>query len=238
MGTAVQSRAKVRKKTRHKVNRIPAKTAIQYEQYNGTNERIYNTKRMVDLVIGCIGFIIYLLIFPFFALGIKISSRGPVLFKQARIGKHGKIFQCYKFRTMHIMHSITKNGKPVVTKKDDSRIFRFGRFMRKYNVDEIPQIINVLKGEMSLVGPRPYHVKECVYWNQIFDDHHYRYIVPPGITGFAQARGLRGGTLNEGLMRKRLDNDLVYVEKNSLQLDLKIMYKTVEQMLRRNTNGH
>ena len=91
---------------------------------------------------------------------------------------------------------------------------------------------------MSLVGPRPYHVKESFYWNDVFDDYQNRYIVPPGITGFAQARGYRGGTLDEKLMRTRLDNDLIYVKKNSLRLDLIIMYRTVYRMIIRDTNGH
>jgi putative colanic acid biosynthesis UDP-glucose lipid carrier transferase len=139
---------------------------------------------------------------------------------------------------MHVVHKTNKNGTPVVTQKGDSRIFAFGQFLRKTNLDELPQILNVIKGEMSLVGPRPYPVEECAYWNQKFDDHYYRYILKPGITGFAQAQGYRGGTLDEELMRKRLDFDLIYVEKSSFSFDLRIIFKTVKRMMGRDTNGH
>ena len=183
----------------------PRELTSDYFREQG-NEPYYSEKRVVDLVLGFIGFLAYVLIYPLVALITKIWSRGPFLFKQDRIGLNGEIFQCYKFRTMHTVKKQEKNGRPVVTLKDDERIFTFGNFMRRYNIDELPQLMNVLKGEMSLVGPRPYHVKESLYWSEVFDDHYYRYAVHPGITGFAQARGYRGGTLNKNLMRIRLDN--------------------------------
>lgn len=212
---------------------------IKFDFFEEQNRDVYYSgKRMIDLILGSIGFLIYMLIYPVVALIIKISSPGPVLFKQERIGINGETFQCLKFRTMHTAQKHNDDGKPVVTRKDDDRIFKFGHIMRRFNIDEIPQIMNVLKGEMSLVGPRPYHVKESTYWNGVFNDHKNRYSVPPGITGFAQARGYRGGTLDEELMRIRLDNDLIYVEKNSLKLDLIIMYRTAYRMVIRDTNGH
>ena len=139
---------------------------------------------------------------------------------------------------MHVVTKKNRDGSPVVTQKGDSRIFPFGQFLRKTNLDELPQILNVIKGDMSLVGPRPYPVEECAYWNQKFEDHYYRYILKPGITGFAQAQGYRGGTLDENLMRKRLDFDLIYVEKSSFQFDIRIIYKTVKRMVVSDTNGH
>ncbi|REL37545.1 capsular biosynthesis protein [Rhodohalobacter sp. SW132] len=214
------------------------KESIHSEQFNDIRIKPYPVKRKIDLVLGAAGFLVYMLLFPFIALGIKLSSRGPVLFKQPRTGRNGAVFQCYKFRTMHVVQKQSKNGQPVVTQKGDNRIFGFGQFLRKMNLDELPQIINVMKGDMSLVGPRPYPVEECAYWNNTFDDHYYRYILTPGITGYAQARGLRGGTLDVELMRRRLDNDLIYIEKNSLKLDLMIIYRTVAQMVTRKTNGH
>jgi len=212
--------------------------AVKPYQFAEIEEKNYDSKRMVDLLIGSLAFVIYAFLFPFIAMGIKLSSRGPVLFKQKRTGKNGEIFHCYKFRTMHVLKAIQKDGKPVVTKKGDTRIFSFGQFLRKANLDELPQIVNVMKGDMSLVGPRPYPVEECAYWNNRFDDHYYRYILQPGITGFAQAKGYRGGTLEDDLMRKRLDYDLIYVEKNSLRMDLRIIWLTVFCMLTRKTNGH
>lgn len=200
--------------------------------------RQYSGKRILDLVFGSIGMLVFLCMYPFIALGIKLSSRGPVLFKQPRTGYKGEIFYCYKFRTMHLVSRLQKNGKPVVTQQGDIRIFPFGKFLRSANLDEFPQMINVMKGEMSLVGPRPYPVEECGYWDEVFEDHYYRYTVPPGVTGYAQVNGYRGGTLDEESMRARLDYDLIYTEKNKLSMDLNITLKTAVQMVTRKTNGH
>jgi lipopolysaccharide/colanic/teichoic acid biosynthesis glycosyltransferase len=187
---------------------------------------------------GGIGAIIFVLLYPLFALGIKLSSKGPVIFKQKRTGQNGHEFTCYKFRTMHQLNLRRIDGKPVVTKEGDKRIFWFGQLLRKTNLDELPQIINVIKGDMSLVGPRPYPVDECAHWNNTFDDFYYRYAVKPGITGNAQVKGFRGGTLDEEHMRHRLDKDLVYVQKQSLGLDLRIIWHTILQMLKLETNAH
>jgi len=218
-----------------------AKDAVTYVKPNdfvAIPEVSYKLKRALDLFLGGVAFLTFLVLCPFIALGIKLSSKGPVFFKQARTGKNGHIFFCYKFRTMHLVNVEANVHKPAITKKGDKRIFSFGQFLRKTNLDEIPQILNVIKGEMSLVGPRPYMVDECAYWNRKFDDHLFRYTLKPGITGFAQAQGYRGGTMDEDLMRKRLDFDLIYVEKNSFLFDLRIIYKTIKRMVFRDTNGH
>lgn len=211
---------------------------VDSDLFTEEEARIFSGKRALDLVIGSIGYVVYLILFPFIALGIKLSSRGPVIYRQKRTGINGEIFYCYKFRTMHMVGKYQQNGKPDITKKNDPRIFAFGQFLRKMNLDELPQIKNVLNGDMSLVGPRPYPVEECSYWNSVFNDHYYRYIMKPGITGLAQVKGYRGGTLDENLMRTRLNFDLIYIEKNSLILDLHIIFKTMLQMLVRKTNGH
>jgi putative colanic acid biosynthesis UDP-glucose lipid carrier transferase len=139
---------------------------------------------------------------------------------------------------MRLDSSKRANGKPDITVEGDERIFAFGRFLRLLNLDELPQIINVLKGDMSLVGPRPYPVDECSYWNSTFDDFFYRYAVKPGITGFSQVKGFRGGTYNVDHMRKRTDYDLIYVQKNTLVMDLYIILKTVTKMINLDTNAH
>lgn len=198
----------------------------------------YRSKRLLDLFFGIIGLVFFVILYPFIALGIKMSSNGPVLFKQKRTGYHGISFGCYKFRTMHMVHRVRSDGKPVVTEKGDRRIFWFGSILRRLNLDELPQILNVIRGDMSLVGPRPYPVDECVYWNTNFDDFFYRYALKPGITGYAQVKGYRGGTHDIDHMRKRTDYDLIYVEKNSLGMDVKVIGKTVIQMAKLNTNGH
>jgi putative colanic acid biosynthesis UDP-glucose lipid carrier transferase len=195
-------------------------------------------KRGLDIIIGSVAFIVLAILYPIIALGIKINSSGQVVYKQKRTGLKGEVFTCYKFRTMHIVEKRKYDNTPIVTKYGDSRIFGFGNILRKTNLDELPQVINVLRGEMSLVGPRPYTVDECNYWNSIFDDFYYRYMLKPGITGYAQVSGYRGGTLDKEHMRRRLDKDLVYIEKHSILLDLKIIFKTVKQMVSFRTNAH
>ncbi len=198
----------------------------------------YSLNRLFDLILGSIALTQFVLLYPFIALAIKLSSKGPVIFKQQRTGRLGHSFTCYKFRTMHLVSKKTVNGKPVITEKGDKRIFAFGKILRKTNLDELPQIINVIRGDMSLVGPRPYPVEECMHWNNTFDDFFYRYLVRPGITGLAQVTGYRGGTLDEEHMRRRLDKDLIYVQKQNLWFDIKIIFLTVKQMLTFKTNAH
>ena len=230
---AITAKEKILKRNRKQENEN-----VQPSLFDDLEVGSYSKKRVLDIMLGSLALIGFIILYPLIAFGIKVSSRGPVLFRQPRTGKAGHTFYCLKFRTMHVVHKTNVDGTPVVTQKGDSRIFTFGQFLRKTNLDELPQILNVIKGEMSLVGPSPYPVEECSYWNQKFDDHFYRYILKPGITGFAQAQGYRGGTLDEELMRKRLDFDLIYVEKSSFGFDLRIIYKTVKRMMGRDTNGH
>lgn len=198
----------------------------------------YLGKRALDLAIGSLAFLFFLIAYPFIALGIKLSSNGKVIFKQKRTGLNGHEFTCYKFRTMHNVRKKQIDGEPDITQRGDNRVFLFGSILRKTNLDELPQIINVMKGEMSLIGPRPYPVDECMYWNNTFNDFYYRYMVKPGITGYAQVTGYRGGTLDVNHMRRRLDKDLSYVQKHSLWMDIKVLFMTVKQMVTLNTNAH
>lgn len=206
--------------------------------YKNLKVRQYRGKRALDLGLGFVALIFCLILFPFIALGIKLSSKGPIFFKQKRTGQNGIAFTCYKFRTMRNLSTKPTNGRPDITTEGDDRIFPFGRLLRLLNLDELPQIINVLKGDMSLVGPRPYPVEECSYWNSAFDDFFYRYAVKPGITGFSQVKGYRGGTYSIEHMRKRTDYDLIYVQKNTLVMDLYIIMKTVTKMINLDTNAH
>lgn len=236
-GVKVVDNPLLKKKKPAELNNIQTIPVSRYIE-NELNVKDYTGKRYLDIVLGFFGLLGFALLYPFIALGIILSSPGPVIFKQKRTGLFGQPFTCYKFRTMHLVEKRSKDGKPVVTQKGDRRIFGFGQFLRKTNLDELPQIINVIRGNMSLVGPRPYPVEECIYWDDVFDDHFYRYTVTPGITGFAQAKGLRGGTLEEHLMRKRLDYDLIYTEKSNIMLDLEIIWLTIVRMVVRKTNGH
>ncbi len=208
------------------------------KNFHDLTQKDYFGKRILDVILSLMGLIPLIILSPVLFFGIKLSSRGPIFFKQTRTGQNGRPFTCYKVRTMHMYITNSSNEKPALTQKQDPRIFRFGSFLRKSNLDELPQLINVLKGDMSLVGPRPYMEDECTFWNKKFDDFYYRYAVKPGITGLSQVKGLRGGTFDENHMRKRLNWDLIYVEKQSLFLDVKLIFTTVLQMLHLNTNAH
>ncbi len=226
-----------RKNGKHQEGHL-AESSYKLSRYKNLKVRQYKGKRALDLALGGLALIFCLILFPFIAIGIKLSSKGPVFFKQKRTGQNGSTFTCYKFRTMKNGDWTSQNGKPDITLEDDDRIFLFGKFLRLLNLDELPQIINVLKGDMSLVGPRPYPVDECAYWNSTFDDFFYRYAVKPGITGFSQVKGYRGGTYNIEHMRKRTDYDLIYVQKNTFFMDLYIIMKTVTKMVNLDTNAH
>ncbi len=219
-------------------NSAEANAHIIQQEYEKLFSKNFVGKYLIDVTFGALALIVFLLTYAFIALGIKLSSRGPVIFRQVRTGQNGREFVCYKYRTMHQIKLRRIDGKPIITKKGDRRIFSFGAFLRKLSLDELPQIINVMKGEMSLIGPRPYPVNECSYWNNNFTDFYYRYAVKPGITGLAQTHGFRGGTLDQQHMRKRLDYDLIYVENCSVTTDLKIVGKTFVQIVHPSANAH
>lgn len=181
-------------------------------------------KRTSDFVLALI---ISIGLIPFFiiiALGIKLTSKGPVLFKQLRYGLDGKEIWVYKFRSM----TVTENGANVKqATRNDSRITPFGGFLRKTSLDELPQFINVLQGRMSIVGPRPHAVAHNELYRQIIKGYMIRHKVKPGITGWAQVNGLRGETDSLDKMAQRIEYDLDYLRNWSLGLDLQIILKTV-----------
>lgn len=209
-----------------------------HRRFEGFASESVVSRILIDKGLSFLLFLLFLVVYPFVALGIKLSSRGPILYRQLRTGKDGSQFICYKFRTMQVIDMRRIDGKPTVTEKGDKRIFWFGKLLRRFSLDELPQMINILKGEMSLIGPRPYPVKECSFWNCTFDDFYYRYSTKPGITGLAQIHGFRGGTLDEEHMRKRLDYDLMYTRKASFKLDLYILAKTFSKVLNPDPNAH
>ena len=198
-------------------------------------------KRSFDIVFSFLVLVfVFSWLYPIIFLLEKISSPGPVFFVQDRIGAKNQKFKCYKFRTMKVSKVIsTEKFKPVV--ENDPRVTKLGKFLRKSNLDELPQFINVLKGEMSVVGPRPHAVSYDKVYGKIVDEIRLRYNVKPGITGWAQIHGLRGDVPDEEenikRTRKRIEYDIWYIENWSLSLDMQIILITIWQMLRGKSRG-
>ena len=186
-------------------------------------------KRSIDILVSSIAVIIcFPILFPILGILIKLSSPGPILFKQKRTGKRGKEFYCYKFRTMRC--SADAHTKQATA--NDDRKTKIGNFLRKTSLDELPQFFNVLIGNMSLVGPRPHMLMHTYEYSPKVDKYMVRHFVKPGITGLAQVMGYRGETKEIELMEKRIQTDIYYVENWSLKMDLKIMFKTIYTILK------
>ena len=156
---------------------------------------------------------------------IRLDSPGPIFFRQKRLGFNNQTFWIYKFRTMHVGDGPETNT--VQAKRDDPRVTRIGRFLRRSSLDELPQIFNVLAGNMSLVGPRPHAVDHNAEYAQKICGYFSRHRVKPGITGYAQVNGLRGETDTTSKMEDRVRHDVYYTENWSLSFDLRILLKTV-----------
>ncbi len=170
---------------------------------------------------------------PVIALLIKLDSSGPVFFWQQRSGKNNQNFWCLKFRSMY---SDNVSGFKQAT-RDDSRITRVGRFLRKTNLDEMPQFFNVLLGHMSVVGPRPHPIVLDENFRDVIERYDERNLVKPGVTGLAQVKGYCGETAHPQLMKNRVRVDLFYIENWSFVLDIKIIYLTISGMMRGDQNA-
>lgn len=184
-------------------------------------------KRAFDIVFSFLVItLIFSWLFPILAVLIKLSSKGPVFFKQTRLGEGNRTFVCYKFRSMRMNDEAdTKQAT-----KNDPRVTRIGGFLRKSNLDEMPQFFNVLLGQMSVVGPRPHPLRLNDQFRDIIDKYMVRHFVRPGITGWAQVNGFRGETRTPELMERRIELDIWYLENWSFWLDLKIVVRTVTNM--------
>jgi putative colanic acid biosynthesis UDP-glucose lipid carrier transferase len=177
-------------------------------------------KHLLDKVFASLVLIMLSPLFLLVAFGIKYSSPGPVFFKQARLGLNGKQFMVYKFRSMK-MHQ--EHGKVAQATQGDVRITPFGQFLRRTSIDELPQFINVLIGDMSVVGPRPHAMQHNIMYEEMLDMYMARHRVKPGITGWAQIHGLRGETDTLDKMEKRVQFDLHYIQNWSLLMDFRIL---------------
>lgn len=191
-------------------------------------------KRTFDIVMSIVFLIPTALIFPFVWLIMKIQSPGPLLFKQARTGIDGKTFNCYKFRSMHVNADADK----LQATKDDPRKYPFGNFMRKANIDELPQFINVLKGDMSIVGPRPHMLAHTEQYSELIEKYMVRHFVKPGVTGWAQVTGFRGETKELWQMEGRVKRDIWYIEHWSIWLDIRIIWMTLKTMFIHDKNAY
>jgi lipopolysaccharide/colanic/teichoic acid biosynthesis glycosyltransferase len=184
-------------------------------------------KRLLDLELSVLALLMFAPVLAGIALAVKWSSRGPVLFQQARTGADGQAFTVLKFRTMHADAGDASGIEQ--TRIGDRRVTPLGRFLRRTSMDELPQLFNVIKGEMSLVGPRP-HVAGMraagVPYEQLVPYYNLRLKVKPGVTGWAQVNGLRGPTTDAGVALARVDHDLAYIQNFSVWLDLRIIAST------------
>ena len=186
--------------------------------------RYSRLKQLTDIVGAGIGLFVLLPFLALIALAIILESRGPLLFRQRRSGLDGRVFTIYKFRTMNVM----EDGADIQqATRDDNRVTWVGRILRRTSIDELPQLINVLKGEMSLVGPRPHAVAHDLYYAQLVPSYYLRFHAKPGITGLAQVAGFRGEVHDIQHMQARVVHDLEYIENWSLAADARILFLTV-----------
>lgn len=178
-------------------------------------------KRIVDIVGSLVGIIICAIPMLIIALLIKLTSKGPVIFSQVRVGRHNKTFKMYKFRTMRVQTE--EEEAKAWTKPNDPRVTGIGKFLRRTSLDELPQLFNILKGDMSIVGPRPERPQFVEQFKEVIPRYMIKHQVPPGLTGWAQINGYRGDTS----ITKRIEHDLYYIENWTLGFDFKIMFLTI-----------
>ncbi len=188
-------------------------------------------KRMADICCSIVALIVMVILLPFVVVAIKIDSRGPVIFSQERVGQYGEIIKIYKFRTMCkdaeklIDKSVFKNKEnPFLQHEHDDRVTKVGAVLRKYSIDELPQLFCVLKGDMSFIGPRPFIREETRVLNEA---QLQRLAIKPGLTGLAQISGR-----NELNLQQRIDKDLEYSRTMSAKLDIKILWRTIIRVIR------
>ncbi len=210
---------------------LPVLTPLVNPLVNPINRAV---KRTFDFVFSSVALICSPIVFIPIAIAVKLSSPGPVFFKQKRTGYRGRDFYCLKFRTMRV----NADADRVQATGDDPRKTKVGDFLRRTSLDELPQFINVWRGDMSVVGPRPHMLAHTEQYKQLIDKYMLRHMVKPGITGWAQVCGYRGNTDELEKMEKRVHHDVWYIEHWSAALDLKIIIKTIFNALRGEENAY
>ncbi len=203
-------------------------TTIRLREEPLNNPLMKFLKRSVDVILsGVFLLTVYPFVWTAVAIGIHITSPGPILFRQVRTGYNGKGFKCLKFRSM----IVNAESDKVQATENDPRKTRFGDFLRRTSIDELPQFINVFKGDMSIVGPRPHMEFHTEMYSKLISEYMVRHLVKPGITGWAQVNGCRGETRTLEQMKERVEHDIWYIEHWSPMLDIKIVFMTVRQIL-------
>ena len=197
-----------------------------------------NTKRLFDMFVAFIALIIFSPLFLITYICVKREDGGPAIFKQERVGRFGRPFYIYKFRSMRL--DAEKFGPQLSHSggDDDPRLTKVGKFIRAHHIDELPQLINVFLGDMYLVGPRPHMLKHTEEYSQLIDNYMVRHFVKPGITGWAQVTGFRGETKELHQMEGRVRADIWYMEHWSFLLDLNIIYKTFANVIQGEKNAY
>ncbi len=188
-----------------------------------------SAKRGMDLIFSTVLLLLTSWLFPIVALLVKLSSKGPVFFIQPRTGLHGETFHCLKFRTMRVNDEAHTRQATA----NDSRITPIGRFLRASHLDELPQLLNIFLGDMSLIGPRPHMLFHTRYYSEKIPFYHLRHEATPGMTGMAQINGFIGEITNERELRKRIHWDIYYLKHRSIGLDIYILFQTFLQALSR-----
>jgi putative colanic acid biosynthesis UDP-glucose lipid carrier transferase len=210
----------------------PSQIAIPYRPLeNHRLDKLFNRfiKRSMDILLGsALVFMILSWVLPLMALLIKLDSPGPVFFIQLRTGLRKRSFFCLKFRSM----VVNNNADRLEVQEDDDRITRLGYFIRKYHIDELPQLLNVVKGDMSLVGPRPHMLRHTVLYSRLVKNYHDRHRVKPGIAGLAQMKGYHGTISSWDDLYNRCSADFEYIEKWSLFGDLFIFFGTIFKIIK------
>lgn len=197
--------------------------AARFESFSYSHDE--KLKRALDMIVSGVALILLLPLLCLIAIGILCTSRGPIFFRQSRKGLNGVPFRIYKFRTM----TVCEDGENVRQATErDARVTALGRLLRKSSFDELPQLLNVLEGSMSLVGPRPHAMSHDNYYERKIDGYRMRQLTRPGVTGWAQINGLRGETRDIAQMEERIRMDLWYVENWSFLLDVEILWRTLK----------
>jgi exopolysaccharide biosynthesis polyprenyl glycosylphosphotransferase len=214
-----------------KIEHAAAATGANVNIPSALDDAIYASfKRGLDLMVAVPALILLAPLLALVAVLVRLDSKGPSLFRQTRLGLNGKPFDIIKFRSM----TVQENGDVIrQASRNDARVTRLGRFLRASSIDELPQLFNVIAGEMSIIGPRPHARAHDEMYSKLIDCYDLRQGMKPGITGWAQVNGLRGETPTVETMRARVDYDLWYVNNANIALDIEILLRTVVELFRR-----